>query len=61
MGLFGRRAEPEVPNTVSDGKWWQVQKAAAGEVDVVDTPWTDPKKAAKKRTWNDARDNAGSN
>ena len=61
MGWFGSSNEPEVPNTVSDGKWWRVRKAAAGEVPLIDGPWVDPKAAAKKRAWNDARDNAVSN
>ena len=60
MGLFSGK-EPEVPNTVSDAKWWQVQKAAAGEVALIDGPWVDPKAAAKKAAWGSARDRAADN
>lgn len=67
MGLFsskgtdGARSDGKPASTISNGRWFRVQKAAAAEVDLVEGPWTDPKRSAKKRAWNDARDNADSN
>lgn len=57
--LFG--SPPDPPNTVSDAKWWQVQKAAASQVDLIKGPWTTPERAARKQAWNDAQDNADRN
>lgn len=60
-GTDGAKSDGKPGNTVSSGKWSKVQKAAAGQVDLVEGPWTDPKRSARKRAWNDARDNADSN
>ncbi len=67
MSLFGSRgtdgakSDGKPGNTISNGKWFTVQKAAAGEVDLIEGPWTKPGRAAKKAAWNSARAEARNN
>jgi len=67
MGLFssrgtdGAKSDGKPANTISNSRWFGVQKAAAGEVDLIEGPWTKPERAAKKAAWNAARDNADDN
>jgi hypothetical protein len=60
MGWFGKD-EPKVPETISDDKWWQIQKGAARAVPLIDGPWVDKKAAATKSAWKSARSKAADN
>lgn len=56
--MFGK---PTPPNTVSDDQWWQLQKAAAKAVPLIEGPWCDPAALAKKHAWEAAPGHADDN
>lgn len=60
-GTDGAKSDGKPANTISDRGWFRVQKAAAGEVDLIEGPWTDPRRAAKKAAWGSAEKNRRNN
>ena len=60
MGLFSSK-EPEVPETISDDRWWHIQKSVAKATPVIDGPWVDPETTRRTNAWKAARGKAADN
>jgi hypothetical protein len=68
MGIFssmfggdGANGGDGSPDTISDDKWWQIQKGAAKVTPAIDGPWVDAKTTRRMEGHRSAKQNAKHN